>query len=114
MANSPVRNARFLPMIRGSVFLLSSVFATALLAQDIPEQLRDKLDQSIVAASQNQLAIEAITPTPLDNIFEVELNTGEILYSDATGDYLFAGDMYQTTEAGLLNLSDHEAASSAP
>ena len=28
-----------------------------------------------------------------------------MLYTDIGGDYLFAGDMYQTTSAGLLNLS---------
>ena len=36
---------------------------------------------------------------------EVELKTGELLYSDISGDYLFAGDLYQTTNSGLMNLS---------
>lgn len=67
--------------------------------------LQDKLVQSIEIASQGQLEILAIKETPLDNIFEVELNTGELLYSDVSGDFLFAGDMYQTTVDGLMNLS---------
>ena len=41
----------------------------------------------------------------MPQIYEVELNSGELLYSDASGDYLFAGDLYQTTNSGLLNLS---------
>lgn len=69
------------------------------------QSLRAKLSQSIEVASQNQLQIISIDETPLSNIYQVELSTGEILYSDISGDYLFAGDMYQTSTTGLLNLS---------
>ena len=44
--------------------------------------------------------------SPAEYFFEkVELNTGEVLYSDISGDYLFAGDMYATSPGGLTNLS---------
>lgn len=82
-----------------------SVYSSSSLAQDVPDSLRAKLVQSLVEASNNQLQIVNIKATPLASIFEIELNTGELLYSDASGDYLFAGDMYQTTPDGLLNLS---------
>ncbi len=84
-----------------------TIIATGSAAQNpaVPQSLREKLEQSIEAASQNQLQIIRLVATPLATIYEVELNTGEILYSDISGDYLFAGDMYQTTSAGLLNLS---------
>lgn len=75
------------------------------LAQEAPEALRTKLVQSLEVSSSGQLQIVNIKPTVLGNIFEVELNTGELLYTDISGDYLFAGDMYQTTQEGLLNLS---------
>ena len=58
-----------------------------------------------MTASQGQLQILGIKDTQLENIFEVELDTGELLYSDVSGDFLFAGDMYQTTGTGLMNLS---------
>lgn len=69
------------------------------------QSLREKLSQAIEVASQNQLQIVEISKTPLPNIYQVELSTGEMLYSDAGGEYLFAGDMYQTSAAGLLNIS---------
>ena len=86
--------------------VLASTVGTAQ-AQDGAEfqSLRAKLSQSIEVASQNQLQIISLVETPLPNIYEVELSTGEILYSDISGDYLFAGDMYQTSLTGLLNLS---------
>ncbi len=92
---SPVRPAL-------AALLLGALLQPAL-AQN--ESLRDRLHESIVAASGNQLEILTIRPTPIATIYEVELNTGELLYSDASGQYLFAGDMYQTTPDGLLNLS---------
>lgn len=88
-----------------SVILLTlvAVFFTAQLAQ--AQSLREKLSEAIEAASGNQLRILSITPTPLSTIFEVELSTGEVLYSDISGDFMFAGDMFQTSPAGLLNLT---------
>ncbi len=69
------------------------------------QSLRGKLEQAIELPSGGQLEIISLNPTALSTIFEVELNTGEILYTDVSGDYLFAGDMYQTTPGGLMNLS---------
>jgi thiol:disulfide interchange protein DsbC len=91
---------RFLPAI-----LALGLMANAAMAQQVPAQLREKLVQSLEVSSGGQLQIVAIKSTPLTEIYEVELNTGELLYSDRSGDYLFAGDMYQTTNDGLLNLS---------
>jgi thiol:disulfide interchange protein DsbC len=84
---------------------LTLVAPVVALAQEAPDTLRAKLVQSLEVASSNQLQIVNIKATALPDIFEVELNTGELLYSDVSGDYLFAGDMYQTTQQGLLNLS---------
>lgn len=74
-------------------------------AQNRDQSLRGKLEQAIEVASQGQLKIVSLKPTPLATIYEVELNTGEVLYSDISGDYLFAGDMYRAGDAGLVNIS---------
>jgi len=88
-----------------SGILFSVSFSSLALGQDVTADLRDKLNASIVLASQNQLQISSIKATALPDIFEVELSTGEILYSNSSGDYLFAGDMYKTEVTGLVNLS---------
>lgn len=89
------------------LLVLAVAAITAFAQSGQPQSLRDKLEQAIVVASQNQLEIVSLNRTALPNIFEVELNTGEMLYADISGDYLFAGDMYQTTPAGLMNLSSN-------
>ncbi len=93
---------------KAKIFLSASVILLTALAVTMganAQSLREKLSIAIEVASQNQLQIVDITKTPLPNIFQVELNTGEMLYSDAGGEYLFAGDMYQTSAAGLMNIS---------
>jgi len=102
--------AKLIPAIRPVAALLLAVgLHTTAVAQEalesVPSDLRNKLVLSLEVASENQLRIVNIKPTPLPEIFEVELNTGELLYSDASGDYLFAGDMYRTSADGLMNLS---------
>lgn len=91
--------------VLGLAMLALTVSTSQAQSSGEPESLRAKLSQSIEVASQNQLQIISIEETPLSNIYEVELSTGEILYSDISGDYLFAGDMYETSATGLMNLS---------
>ena len=95
--------------LRLSLVLISLLLALmpVSMAQNLDgtQSLREKLVQAIEVASQDQLQIVSLKATPLVSIYEVELSSGEILYSDISGDYLFAGDMYQTTGSGLLNLS---------
>jgi thiol:disulfide interchange protein DsbC len=88
-----------------AVLFLTTVTLVLLTNTAGAQSLRDKLSAAIETASQNQLQIVGITETPLSNIYRVELSTGEMLYADAAGDYLFAGDMYKTSAAGLMNLS---------
>ncbi|MBT5720131.1 DsbC family protein [Gammaproteobacteria bacterium] len=81
------------------------VAVSASQAQNRDQSLRGKLAAAIEVASQNQLEIVSVKATALSTIYEVQLNTGEILYADISGDYLFAGDMYRTSDTGLINLS---------
>lgn len=86
-------------LLATSALLVSANFAAA------QQSLREKLAVAIETASGNQLEIVNLKKTVLPTIYEVQLNTGEILYSDISGDYLFAGDMYRTSPSGLVNLS---------
>ncbi|MDG2119428.1 MAG: DsbC family protein [Gammaproteobacteria bacterium] len=88
-------------------FLVSVASGSPLFAQSNngDQSLRGKLEQAIEVASGGQLKIQSVKATQLSTIYEVQLNTGEILYSDIAGDYLFAGDMYRTSASGLINVS---------
>lgn len=70
------------------------------------DALREKLTTTLVAATNTPLEIISIRKTPFEGLVEVELNTGETLFSDLTGDYLVTGDLFRVdTSAGLVNLT---------
>jgi thiol:disulfide interchange protein DsbC len=87
------------------IFTASGVSAQN--ASDIESQnLHDKLSRSLAGASQGQLQVAGIRETPMAGLLEVELSSGEVLFSDRSGDFLITGDLFRTTENGLVNLSN--------
>jgi len=65
--------------------------------QALQEQLQ-KLD--------SRLAIESLQATPLENIYEVQLNSGDLLYISADGQYLLAGNLLRLDEQGITDLTE--------
>ncbi|MFM1895160.1 MAG: hypothetical protein RLZZ385_234 [Pseudomonadota bacterium] len=67
--------------------------------------LQERLAVSLAVATQNQLQIARVARTAMANIIEVELDSGEILYSSEDGSFIIAGDLYSASTEGLVNLS---------
>lgn len=49
--------------------------------------------------------VKTVKKTPLQGIYEIRLESGETLYSDAEGKHLFVGDLYANRGEGLVNLT---------
>lgn len=67
--------------------------------------LRETINTSLGAASQGQLRVESMSETPMSNVVEVILSSGEILFSEKSGRFMIAGEMYMTRPEGLVNLT---------
>jgi thiol:disulfide interchange protein DsbC len=94
-------------MFCGVLMIMSNSGAFAQNASDIGGQsLRDKLNRSLGGASQGQLQVIGIRETPMAGLLEVELSSGEVLFTDRAGDFLLTGDFFQATADGLVNLSN--------
>ncbi|MDR9467552.1 DsbC family protein [Marinospirillum sp.] len=65
--------------------------------QALQEQLQ-KID--------SRIAIESLKATPLDNIYEVQLSSGDLLYISADGQYLLAGSLLRLGEQGVTDLTE--------
>ncbi|WP_051206209.1 DsbC family protein [Oceanospirillum maris] len=52
------------------------------------------------------IPVNEVRPSRVESIYEVELSTGEILYSTADGGYIFTGDMYQVAPQGFKNITE--------
>ena len=91
-------------LLLSTVALLAAVLAPAVSAEP-PADLADKLN----AHGGQPLPIEAIDDSPVPGLYEVRLRGGNTLYSDAEGQYLIVGDLYQNAEDGMVNLTEQAA-----
>lgn len=69
------------------------------------DALREKLTATLSVATNNPMQIVSISETPFEGLVEVELSTGETLFSDRNGEFLVTGDLFRASETGLVNLS---------
>ncbi|MDP1930248.1 MAG: DsbC family protein [Gammaproteobacteria bacterium] len=69
------------------------------------DALRAKLTTTLSIATNNAVQIISISETPFSGLVEVELSSGETLFSDRNGEYLVTGDLFSTSATGLVNLS---------
>jgi thiol:disulfide interchange protein DsbC len=53
-----------------------------------------------------QIQIKEIRPSKISGMYEVEDQTGQILFSNEDGSYLITGELYSTTSGSLQNLSE--------
>lgn len=69
------------------------------------EALRDTLNRSLGGATQGQLSVQRIRPSPMEGMLEVTLNSGEVLLTDPDGEFMLTGDLLRTSPQGFVNLS---------
>ena len=79
-------------------------------AQDVSNEawaktLKTNLAGTLTAATNASIEIVAVKQTPFDGLIEVELSTGERLFTDRNGEYLVTGDLFKAQSDGLVNLS---------
>lgn len=57
-----------------------------------------------------RIKVKSITEAPVAGMREVELNSGEVLYSDSKGEYFIIGQLYRySSDAGFVNLTEEKA-----
>lgn len=74
--------------------------ASLALAAPTVEEMTERL-----TINGEPMPVVSVTETPLEGIFEVRLESGEIFYSNAEGEYLIVGDLYAKRDEGLVNLT---------
>lgn len=65
------------------------------------EEAQEKLQRS-----RPDLPIAQIVDAPIPGFFEVQLEGGMRLYMTSTAEHLFAGDLYEVAESGLVNVTE--------
>ncbi|MFY0655857.1 MAG: DsbC family protein [Neptunomonas phycophila] len=78
------------------------LLSTSVFAQSVEEQIQTqikKIDASIPVVS--------IEKAPIPGMYEVELGSGEVLYTDEKGEFFLLGNLYQLSDAeGFVSLTE--------
>lgn len=85
-----------------AAMLMVCVAQGALAAEDASDKIAER-----IKGVDSRLTVESVTPTPMEGLFEVVLASGEVLYTDAEGEYVLSGELYQLVDGqGLVNLTE--------
>ncbi len=90
--------------------LTGALMVGALMAQsaqaddtDVPKDLTDRL-----VVNGQSMPVRAVEPSPVQGLYEVQLESGQTLYSDAEGKYLLVGDLYRNDDGQMVNLTEQK------
>lgn len=86
-----------------SLFLSSSVF-TRIAAQDDPAAVI----RSVIQSTQPNMQIESISPSPIEGIYELQMQGGQSIFASADGRFFIPGDLYEALPEGLVNRGEEK------
>ncbi|SEL98932.1 DsbC family protein [Halomonas caseinilytica] len=80
--------------------LAATLTLPSLVWADVPEALET------LEVSGHRMPVKDVRETPMADIYEVRLETGETFYTNAEGNYFLVGDLYEKADTGLVNLTE--------
>lgn len=81
----------------------SAPSAPAKVAKEIPAATAETITRTLEKNYADQdLKVVSINPTPINGLYEVVVSGKQIVYTDATGEYMLVGDLIQTAEGRSL------------
>ena len=92
-------------LVASAVCLLGLSQAAFAQDQAWSESLKSSLAGTLSQATGASIDIVNVKETPFAGLLEVELSTGERLFTDAKGEFLVTGDLFRAQSDGLVNLS---------
>ncbi|WP_242521826.1 thioredoxin fold domain-containing protein [Motiliproteus sp. SC1-56] len=91
---------RIRSLVVSSLLALSATLGAAQ-AADPAEQIRERL-----TAVNDRIEVVAVKASALPGIYEVELGSGEVLYSSESGNHFILGKLFEVRDSGFVNLTE--------
>ena len=89
-----------------TISLSGTVLAQGLSSSQIDETPEVANIRSVLLDTQPSINIQAILPSPVDGLFEVIMQNGQVIFASSNAEYFLPSDMYQATSDGLVNLGE--------
>lgn len=87
--------------------LLSVVFAGAFAGVAQADEASEVAAiRALLNGTQPGMVIEAIAPSPVAGLYEVQIQNGQALYVSSDARFLIPGDLFEAREEGLVNLGE--------
>ena len=83
--------------------LAFSMPASAAVDQHVVDTITAKLE-----AARKGMKVQSVEPSKIKGIYSVKVTAGPQLYVDETGSFFVAGDLYQITPRGFINLAEQD------
>ena len=88
-------------------FTALMLFSATVFAQADYSAVQAKLSEAL-SANGNDTPIASVKPAEAAGLLEVVLEGGLVLYATENGDFFIAGDLYQISDEGLINLAERK------
>jgi thiol:disulfide interchange protein DsbC len=62
--------------------------------------------RTLLGSTQPGMVIDAVVPSPVAGLYEVQIQNGQALYVSADAKYLIPGDLFEARTEGLVNLGE--------
>lgn len=100
-------NARYLrPLL--TLLLVSSLSGAATSSAQGPESAVEALIRDKLTMARPDLAILMVRPSVASGLYEVQLQSGPMLYATADGDFFVLGDLFSVGIEGIVNLAEQQ------
>ncbi len=100
-------NARYLgPLLK--LLLVSSLWGAAAASAQVPEGAEEAMIREKLTLARPDLAILNVRPSVAGGLYEVQLQSGPMLYVTADGDFFVLGDLFSVGIDGIVNLAEQQ------
>lgn len=103
-----INQQSFKKFLAGSILAVSAFLANAVFSQDLSVTDDISVIKNTLALSMPGMPIGSIVPSPVDGLYEVNIQDGQILYASADGQFFLTGDLYALTSKGLVNMGEQK------
>jgi len=93
--------------------LLASLLIPAVHAAEVSDNVPEEVSAAILAKlkeARPDMQFTAVEPSPVEGLYRVRIDGTQFLYANATGDYIIAGEMYQSRPGMFVPVKDVAAA----
>lgn len=92
--------------LRAPLFSLALLaFSSVSLAAEVTDEMIQQITSKLLIVNES-IQVRSIQPSPIEGLYEVEVNTGELIFTSASGNHFMLGNLFEIQGNRFVNLSE--------